>query len=203
MRACMHAYLHTYIHTCMHISRYVVDDEASEKEFPQGVRDKGRAGRRLDDFERDPQAVIAGLKKPELAALRVYTSPAFPEINDPLRDQTRFRERRPHPLPVTVALIVRALKKLRKIGAADSAAVQALTLWRGMKNVRVTDEFARRGGTELGAIARLECVVAHVPHRRLWRGRRLQPLRQRQVAHLQDHDGQQAAARYVYVYVCL
>ena len=124
----------------MHISRYVVDDEASEKEFPQGVRDKGRAGRRLDDFERDPQAVIAGLKKPELAALRVYTSPAFPEINDPLRDQTRFRERRPHPLPVTVALIVRALKKLRKIGAADSAAVQALTLWRGMKNVRVTDE---------------------------------------------------------------
>ena len=83
----------------MHISRYVVDDEASEKEFPQGVRDKGRAGRRLDDFERDPQAVIAGLKKPELAALRVYTSPAFPEINDPLRDQTRFRERRPHPLP--------------------------------------------------------------------------------------------------------
>ena len=54
----------------MHISRYVVDDEASEKEFPQGVRDKGRAGRRLDDFERDPQAVIAGLKKPELAALR-------------------------------------------------------------------------------------------------------------------------------------
>ena len=33
--ACVHACIHTctdtYIHTCMHISRYVVDDEASEK----------------------------------------------------------------------------------------------------------------------------------------------------------------------------
>ena len=29
---------------------YIVNEESSEKEFPQGTRDKGRAGRRLDDF---------------------------------------------------------------------------------------------------------------------------------------------------------
>ena len=93
-------------------------------EFPQGVRDKGRAGMRLVDFCNTPQALAAALKLAEAAAMRVYTSPAFDAINTPLRDQTRFREKRPHPLAVTVLFIVRGLKKLRKVGASDDAATQ-------------------------------------------------------------------------------
>ena len=34
--------------------------------------------------------------------------------------------------------------------AGVQAAVAEMTLWRGMKDVKVTKEFAERGGTELG-----------------------------------------------------
>ena len=38
-----------------------------------------------------------------MLALRLYTTLLFKTINDPLRDQQRHTENRPHPLPVLVA----------------------------------------------------------------------------------------------------
>ena len=145
---------------------YIVNEVASEMEFPQGIRDKGRAGMRLVDFCNTPQALAAALKLAEAAAMRVYTSPAFDAINNPLRDQTRFREKRPHPLAVTVLFIVRGLKKLRKFGASDDSATQTQVLWRGMKNLRITDEFARRGGTELAPMSTTDSFGVAVEYSR-------------------------------------
>ncbi len=58
-----------------------------------GIRDKGRVVLRLKDFLNHPTAKEAGLNVAEVAVLR------------------------PNPLPVTVLLIIRALNRLRAVGA--------------------------------------------------------------------------------------
>jgi len=49
----------------------------SEKEYDNGVRDKGRAGMRLDDFERHDFSKEAKLKTAELLALRLYSLSSY------------------------------------------------------------------------------------------------------------------------------
>ena len=66
---------------------YVLHEEASEKEFDNGIRDKDREGWKLGDFANEDQAKEANLKKEEVAAMRLYTSKSFPAINIPLRDE--------------------------------------------------------------------------------------------------------------------
>ena len=66
---------------------YVLHEEASEKEFDNGIRDKDREGWKLGDFANEDQAKQANLKKEEVAAMRLYTSKSFPAINIPLRDE--------------------------------------------------------------------------------------------------------------------
>ena len=68
--------------------RYVLDMEAgcSDREFVNGVRDKGRNRERLADFAQMPQALTAELTEAHVAALRLYTTAAFASINKPLRD---------------------------------------------------------------------------------------------------------------------
>jgi len=132
---------------------YVVNEASSEKEFPNGIRDKGRTGLRLADFMKHPNATTSGVKEAEVAALRVYTTAAYTHINNPLRDQERFESHKPVPLPALSTLVVRGLKKLRRVDASDVSATEQMVLWRGMKDVEVTEEFITRGGTELGAMS--------------------------------------------------
>ncbi len=79
--------------------------------------------------------------------MRLYTTPAFVAINEPFRNPEEGVEQ---PLPVLVTILAEALRKLRQIGADDMAAVSEMFLWRGMKNLKPSDEFKTRGGTELG-----------------------------------------------------
>lgn len=72
---------------------YVVDETVSEMEFPQGTRDKGRAGYRINHFLNMPQAKTAGLKEADTVAMRIYTTPAFKYLNAPLRNLERFRRK--------------------------------------------------------------------------------------------------------------
>lgn len=125
--------------------RYVLHEAASERAFPNGVRDKGRQGERLADFVNHPIAVAHGLDEARVAALRLYTTAAYSFINNPLRAGEK------HPLPCTVAFIADGIKKLRAKRAEGRGATQALSLWRGMRNLHVKDDFLaeRRGGTEL------------------------------------------------------
>jgi hypothetical protein len=45
------------------------------------------------------------------------------------------------------------LKKLRRVGADGTAGTAEMVLWRGMKNLKPTDEFISAGGTELGCLS--------------------------------------------------
>jgi hypothetical protein len=130
---------------------YILWQPAKEKKFANGVRDKGHAGMWLSDFVQHEHARTAELEEAEVVALRLYTTSAFQQINSPLRDQERIRSKKPHPLPVTVMLISKAIKKLRAVNSHSDSAREPLVLWRGMKNVRPTDHFATNGGTEVTA----------------------------------------------------
>jgi hypothetical protein len=128
---------------------YILHSRASVKSFSNGLRDKGHEGMRLRDFVSHEHAVTAELTAAEVVALRLYTTSAFQQINNPLRDQERISRGEAHPLPVTVTLIAKGIKKLRTINAHKAAAVKAVVLWRGMKNVTTTAKFAEMGGTEV------------------------------------------------------
>ena len=69
---------------------YVANQVSSELDCTNGVRDKGRTGLTIDDWVADPRALKCNIKKPEMVALRVYTTATFKDINDPLRDQKRY-----------------------------------------------------------------------------------------------------------------
>jgi hypothetical protein len=128
---------------------YILWHRAREKIFPNGIRDKGHAGMMLHDFLHHEHAKKAELLEVEVVALRLYTTSAFKHINDPLRDQSRVNSGKPHPMPVTVMLISRGIKKLRAVDADSAAATQSMVLWRGMRDIKSTDHFANKGGTEV------------------------------------------------------
>ena len=110
---------------------------------------------RLADFAAHENAQAAKLNEAHVCALRLYTTAAFQTINNPLRDQERYNASRPHPLPVTVALINDALKRLRAIGARGPAANSLVELYRGMSGMKVQDNFLQKGqgGTELAPMS--------------------------------------------------
>jgi serine/threonine protein kinase len=129
---------------------YIVHEAAVEKQEWNGVRDRGRAGHRIDDFMKKPQAQGARLTVEELVALRFYTSHSFECINRAMRDMHRSR---PHPLPGIVTNIQRGLKKLRALGSNDAASKQTVVLWRGMSDMKLSDDFSSEGGTELAPMS--------------------------------------------------
>ena len=129
---------------------YILHEAASEEAYPNGIRDTGHAGMRLSDFAEHPFAKEAELDEAEVVALRLYTTPAFVAFNEPLRNMEEGVE---HPLPVLVTILAEALRKLRQIGANDMAAVAEMVLWRGMKNLKPSDDFKTRGGTELAPMS--------------------------------------------------
>jgi hypothetical protein len=129
---------------------YILYEPASEQPYPYGIRDKGRTGMTLSYFAEHQFAKEADLDEAEVVALRLYTTPAFAAINEPLRNLEEGVE---HPLPVLVTILAEALRKMRKIGSNDKAAVSEMFLWRGMKNLKPSDEFKTLGGTELAPMS--------------------------------------------------
>ena len=113
---------------------------------------------RFDDFVAHKDAVRASLHRAHVLALRLYTTAAFVEINDPLRDlnDERNRCRRPHPFPHTVRLIRDAIKQLRQNNdsiQSDRTSGRRTTLYRGLKDVQLTEDFLRNGGTDVGTMS--------------------------------------------------
>jgi hypothetical protein len=130
--------------------RYIIHEPAVEKKEWNGVRDRGRAGRRLKDFMELPQAKASRLKEAELVALRFYTSHSFIALNIPMRD---FDRQGPHPLPAIMMNIQTALKKLRALGAEDASSKQTVVLWRGVSYMQLPQKFSAEGGTELAPMS--------------------------------------------------
>ena len=130
---------------------YILHEPAgsSDKIFANGVRDEGRNGETIDDFVNHPNAKRSGLSFAHVVALRLYTTAAFKSLNGPLRDLNRVG---PYPFPITAILIKEAIGKLRTIGAEKSVQ-EEIILWRGMRDVAVTDEFVMNGGTEVAPMS--------------------------------------------------
>ena len=75
----------------------------------------------------------------------MYTTWAFKSINNPLRDPNRSNA---HALAVTVFFLADAIRKLRAVGSYEANAQQELTLWRGMKDLLLQEQFMLAGGSE-------------------------------------------------------
>ena len=122
-----------------------------------------RDGWTLSDFAQRPEAKECSLSLIEVASLRLYTTSTYTLINNPLRStggkgSEELRGSK-HPMAVTTEQITKGLKKLRALnfrdiegtgasminsqGKDDGEAPAAVSgyLWRGMKDVIVTDEF--------------------------------------------------------------
>ena len=143
--------------------RYIREEPVSEKEYENGVRDKGRPpGTCLKDFMKDENAIRGSLSRAHVIALRLYTTSAYKFINNPLRDQNRRSENRQHPMAATVICIQEGIKKLRNVVSLNEeerrssggiAREETAVLWRGMKNLYVNNEFLLYGGTELAPMS--------------------------------------------------
>jgi len=152
---------------------YVLGEEAgsSSIQFQRGLKrdcdvngqrlpartkwDGGRVvgGKRLADFFEDERVQKSGVRIEHIAALRLYTTAAFPYINDPLRDVQRREAGRPHPLPFIVSLIEEACKKLGAADAMEADANQPKDLYRGMKSVVLPPNFLNEGGVEIAPMS--------------------------------------------------
>ena len=75
------------------------------------VRDDGHAGMRLEDFARLEKAIDAELTIPEVAALRLYTGPAYAPINSSLRARGGSEWR------TTISLLYSGVLKLSTLSA--------------------------------------------------------------------------------------
>jgi len=98
----------------------------------------------LVDFVASPTSQRAQLTEAQVVALRLYTTAAFISINGPLRSVERRETATPHPLAATVVFIKEGLSKLRAADTED----RPLDLWRGMRNLEVSEDFIRLGGSE-------------------------------------------------------
>jgi hypothetical protein len=80
-------------------------------------------GMTLDDFVAHPDSLAANLSRAHVLALRLYTSATYKVINDPLRGLASGERALPHDLPVTVAFIQDAIKKLRAVSAPEETTI--------------------------------------------------------------------------------
>jgi len=124
---------------------YVLHDSSSEQQFFNGMRNRGRVGQKLCDLMQAKEAKEAKLTEAELAGLRYYTSHVFDTINEPLRDSERTG---PHKLPAISTCIYSAIKKLRAVDADAACATEEEILWRGFRDMQITEAFSTEGGTE-------------------------------------------------------
>jgi hypothetical protein len=120
-------------------------EATSEKQYKNGIRDHERGRITLSDFKESQQAKNADLSEAEIVAIRLYTTIAFLFMNRPLRDEDRYMRGEPCPLPVTTYFAFNGIKKLR----SEHVQSGEMSLWRGMRNLEVADDFMQQGGTEL------------------------------------------------------
>jgi hypothetical protein len=138
------------------VLRYILEAEARDRGY-----DKERENVSLDSFVNHSNALTAKLTKAEVVALRLYTTLAYLNINNPLRSEERQKCSEPCPLPATTRFAYEATRKLR---AVNSCTCKNMVLWRGMRDLSVSDYFLANGGTELGFMSttrRLEVAVRY------------------------------------------
>ena len=110
-------------------------------------------GMTIRDFVQHPIARLAALSEAHVVALRLFSTEAFKDMQIPLRRLLVEQTTEPHPLAATVFLLSEAIKRLRAVGAQETMAMENLDLFRGMRNVKLSDEFMMNGGTEVSVLS--------------------------------------------------
>ena len=117
--------------------------------------------------------------------MRLYTTWVFVNINSPLRDPDLMDQKTSHKLGVCVYLLELAIKQSRAAAADSPEANVPLSLFRGIKEREMRNEFTTRWGTELAPMSTVRkfctilsvtlmsahachCRITEFPHRRHW-----------------------------------
>ena len=127
----------------------------SDKLWANGRLDEGRpVGLDIMSFVEQPECKAADLTAGMVLALRLYTTACYKSLNNPLRGlDTNFQPRelskeQPHPFPVTVHLLTEGIKRLRAVEGGTSTKNDHAVLWRGLRNLKLSDAFLSEGGSE-------------------------------------------------------
>lgn len=120
-------------------------------------RNASGEGMRLGDFVAHPHARVAQLSEAHVLALRLYSTAVYKLINIPLRDLER---RGPHPLAATVQFLADAIRRLRAVHASEPPSTsfvkpgsKTVDIWRGLRDLQVTEQFEASGGSELAPMS--------------------------------------------------
>jgi len=115
-----------------------------------GDYDEGHEGMCLDDFVAHSHSTIAGLSRAHVLALRMYTTSSYRRITTPLRARQK-----PHPFAATLYYLSDGIRKLRAVAAElePEQFTADISLWRGMRDMRVLDSFMQQGGAEIAPMS--------------------------------------------------
>ena len=117
------------------------------------------------DYSRFENLADSDEEEAEVLALRLYTTKAYLSINAPLRD---VESSAPHGMPVIVAFISSAVRKLRAVhvrhassrgadgapgGGGGMGSSERVHLFRGLRDSSVPASFLSLGGTELAPMS--------------------------------------------------
>lgn len=104
----------------------------------------------IDALMQAEQVLASGLDRAHVVALRLYTTSTYGSVNQPLRTDPPTK---PHPLAVTTYYISEGIKLLRSVAGGLPGAHQPQDLWRGMKDLTISDGFLESGGTEFACMS--------------------------------------------------
>ena len=138
----------------------------------------GKRGMTFKDFCDHKVAKDCNLTPAMVLLLRLYTTWVFQNINSPLRDQDLMDQKTSHKLGASVYLLSEAVKQSRATAADSPEANVPLSLFRGIKERDMPNEFTKLGGTELAPMSTVRtfcdphmlavCRITEFPHRRHW-----------------------------------
>lgn len=104
----------------------------------------------IDELMQTEQVKTAKLLRAHVLALRLYTTSTYATMNSPLRTDPPTQ---PNPLAATTYYASQGIKLLRSVAGNLPNAHEAQDLWRGMKDMTISDAFFESGGTEFACMS--------------------------------------------------
>jgi hypothetical protein len=134
--------------------------------FKKEDYDLGNKGKKLKDFYKHKDSVLADLLIYQVLILRLYTSTTFRLFNGPMRkimilvpdgqkSQLTDGQKSHHPLRFTIYALTEGIKKLRAVEAERDPVGfnKSMDLWRGVADMKVDKNFLEQGGTEMAVMS--------------------------------------------------
>lgn len=104
----------------------------------------------IDELMQTEQVKTAKLLRAHVLALRLYTTSTYATMNSPLRTDPPTQ---PNPLAATTYYASQGIKLLQSVAGNLPNAHESQDLWRGMKDMTISDAFSESGGTEFACMS--------------------------------------------------